>query len=182
MSKKEDDTHFNMAPKRKADFHLPPNNMKFKVGQGGLSDDILDKAQALLENNTTDFRPLGEMYLDSMMRGINAVKSSPDGKTNDEAIIAAILFPAMQLKANGGMFHYNLVTSISDRLIQFLEVIDEVDQDALEIVMAFHTTIRAVLLGQIRGHGGQRGADLMQALIDACFRYFEKHPQKKTSK
>ncbi|MCB1558656.1 MAG: hypothetical protein KDJ50_07030 [Alphaproteobacteria bacterium] len=176
---KKDDTHFNMTKKRTVDFHTPPNSLKYKVGQGGLSDDILSKAQALLENNTTDFRPLGEMYLDSMMRGINAAKACPDSTTQDETIIAAILFPAMQLKANGGMFHYNLVTSISDRLIQFLEVIDEIDPDAIEIVMAFHTTIRAILLGQIRGDGGQRGSDLMNALVDACYRYFEKYPDKK---
>jgi len=113
------------------------------------------------------------------MRGINAAKACPDSTTQDETIIAAILFPAMQLKANGGMFHYNLVTSISDRLIQFLEVIDEIDPDAIEIVMAFHTTIRAILLGQIRGDGGQRGSDLMNALVDACYRYFEKYPDKK---
>jgi hypothetical protein len=73
------------------------------------------------------------------------------GKTNDERLISAILFPTMQLKANGGMFHYSLVTQISDRLIQFLEVVDEVDQEAIEIIMAFHTTVRAILLGQIRG-------------------------------
>ncbi|HPQ50363.1 MAG: hypothetical protein KDJ26_08225 [Alphaproteobacteria bacterium] len=176
---KDKDAHYNLAPKRKADFHTPPNHLKMKVGYGGLSENILEKAQALLENNTADFRPLGEMYLESMMRGVAAVKALPEGKTNDERLISAILFPTMQLKANGGMFHYSLVTQISDRLIQFLEVVDEVDQEAIEIIMAFHTTVRAILLGQIRGDGGQRGKDLLNALIDACYRYFEKYPEKK---
>ncbi|MDD3020790.1 MAG: hypothetical protein PHX61_07405 [Alphaproteobacteria bacterium] len=175
------DHHYNMAPRRKADFHIPPNHLKMKVGYGGLTDNILDKAQALLENNTADFRPLGEMYLDAMMRGVAAVKALPNSTTDDESMISAILFPAMQLKANGGMFHYYLVTQISDRLIQFLEVIDEIDPDAIEIMQAFHTTIRAILLGQIKGDGGQRGSELMKALVDACYRYFEKHPEKKTS-
>lgn len=170
-------THYSKTPKRKAEFFVPPNRLKAKVGKGGLTEDILDKAQALLEENTIDFRPLGEMYLDSMMKGTEQARTPPPN-LNDEHIIAAILFPAMQLKANGGMFHYTLITQVADRLVQFLEVIDTVDGDALEIVMAFHTTMRAILLGQIKGDGGPRGAALMKALIEACYRYFEKHPQK----
>lgn len=181
MSKDTDDKelHFNMAPRRNAEFITPPNNLRVKVGYGGLTEDVLNKAQDLLENNTADFRPLGEMYLNSMMHGVAMVKEEPNSTTSDDSIIAHILFPAMQLKANGGMFHYQLVTEISDRMIQFLEVIEEIDPEALEIVQAFHTTIRAVILGQIKGDGGDRGKALLKALVDACYRYFEKHPDKK---
>ena len=75
------------------------------------------------------------------------------------------------------MFHYPLITSIADKLIQFLEVIAKADAASLEIIQAYHTTLRAVLLGQIKGDGGMHGAELMQALVNACYRYFEKHPQ-----
>lgn len=172
------DQHYQMTPKRKADFFMPPNHLKMKVGNGGLSEDVLNKAQALLENNTIDFRPLGELYLESITRGMEQARNKAP-ETNPENIITTILFPVMQLKANGGMFHYELVTRIADRLIQFLEVVEELDADALEIVQAFHTTIRAILLGQIRGNGGQRGDELMNALVEACYRYFEKYPEKK---
>jgi hypothetical protein len=80
----------------------------------------------------------------------------------------------MQLKANGGMFHYDLVTKIAERFIQFMEVIENLDEEALEIITAFHTTIRAIILGRIRGDGGKRGDELLVALIDACTRYFDK--------
>ena len=147
--------------------------MKAKVGTGGLSEDILNKAQELLENNTVDFLPLGEMYLDTLMKGIeNAKNAHPDD--DPEQLITAMLYPAMQLKANGGMFHYPLVTQIADKLIQFLEVIDEADIEAVEIVMAFHTTIRAVILGRITGDGGRHGSELIDALDKACMRYFER--------
>ncbi len=172
------DQHYQMTPKRKAEFFTPPNHLKMKVGNGGLSEDVLNKAQALLENNTIDFRPLGELYLESITRGMEQARNST-AEANVETVITTILFPVMQLKANGGMFHYELVTRIADRLIQFLEVVEELDTDALEIVQAFHTTIRAILLGQIRGNGGQRGDELMNALVDACYRYFEKYPEKK---
>ncbi len=50
------------------------------------------------------------------------------------------------------------------------------DKDAIEIVLAFHTTIRAVLTGRVTGSGGRHGDELMQALEAACLRYFEHYP------
>jgi len=165
--------HYNQPQKRQAEFIRPPNILKAKVGSGGLSDAILDKAEALLENNTVDFLPLAEMYLASLMKGIELAKNhEPD--IDDEYVISCMLYPAMQLKANGGMFHYPLVTHIGDKLIQFLEVIEEPDIEAVEIVLAFHTTMRAVVLGKIQGDGGVHGEELILALSDACLRYFER--------
>ncbi len=163
--------HYNMIPRRKAEFFPPKTSLKLKVGTGGLSENILNKAQALLEGNTHDFRPLGEMYLESMMYAVEKARDS-NLDVYSEELLTHVIYPVMQLKANGGMFHYPLVTDIADHLIQFLEVIETLDKDAIEIIRAFHTTIRAVLLGQIKGDGGA----LMQALVETCYRYFEKHP------
>ncbi len=167
-------THYNQTPRRRAEFIQPPNTLKAKVGNGGLSDTILNKAQALLENNTVDFEPLAEMYLDSLMRGIELAKDAEYG-TDDEYIISHMIYPAMQLKANGGMFKFPLITDIGDKLIQFLEVIEQPDIECVEIVLAFHTTMRAVIRGRIHGSGGAEGRALIDALIDACERYFDKH-------
>lgn len=169
------DTHYNQVPRRKAEFIRPPNTLKTKVGSGGLSAHILDKAQALLENNSVDFLPLAELYLGSMTRGIENARSVILVE-DPEPLIAQILYPAVQLKANGGMFRYPLVTRTADKLIQFLEVIENPDEDALDIVLAFHSTIRAIVMGGITGDGGKHGNDLIEALNEACTRYFEKHP------
>jgi hypothetical protein len=114
------DKHFSQKPRRKAEFIKPPNMLKTKVGTGGLSDDILNKAEDLLENNTVDFQPLAEMYLAGLMKGIELAKEA-DPADDQEYVISRMLYPGMQLKANGGMFHYPLVTRIADKLIQFLE-------------------------------------------------------------
>jgi hypothetical protein len=168
--------HFNQKRRRKAEFIRPPNLLKAKVGSGGLSAEILDKAQALLEDNVIDFRPLADLYLASLMRGIEYARGV-DGRGDTEEVISHMLYPAVQLKANGGMFHYQLVTAIADRLVQFLEVIVMPDIDAIEIVLAYHTTIRAVAMGGVTGDGGTHGAELIAALDDACHRYFEKYPE-----
>ena len=169
--------HYNRTPRRKAEFIKPPNTLKQKVGNGGLSQEILNKAQKLLEENTVDFQPLANMYLASMMNGIEMAKGYTHAD-DTEQVIANMLYPAMQLKANGGMFSYPLVSKMADKLIQYLEVLDEPDIEAVEIVLAFHTTISAVVQGKIQGEGGQSGAELLIALKDACMRYFEKHPDK----
>ncbi len=176
-----DTPHYNQTPRRKAEFFTPPNVLKTRVGGGGLNEEILNKAQALLEHNSVDFRPLGEMYLEALQRGIDQARAQTS-EDDQESIIIGMLYPAMQLKANGGMFHYPLVTSIADKLIQFLEVVHKLDNEVVEIVLAFQTTIRAILLGQIKGDGGLRGAELMQALVDACYRYFEKRPDNRDSR
>ncbi|MGB4106769.1 MAG: hypothetical protein WBK55_03110 [Alphaproteobacteria bacterium] len=171
------DQHFRQKPRRNAEFIKPPNMLKTKVGSGGLGDDILSKAQDLLENNTVDFQPLAEMYLATLMKGIDLAKEADPGD-DQEYVISRMLYPGMQLKANGGMFHYPLITRIADKLIQFLEVIERVDIEVVEIVMAFHTTMRAVVMGRVSGDGGKHGTELMRALNEACMRYFDKYQGK----
>ena len=58
--------HFNQPVKRKAEFIKPIDSLRAKVGYGGLSEAILDKAQTLIENSTVDFQPMAEIYLDTM--------------------------------------------------------------------------------------------------------------------
>lgn len=154
---------------------MPPNVLKSKVGSGGLGEDILEKAQTLLENNSVDFQPLAEMYLNKLMIAANAARAT-NGNADTEMRIAALIQPAMQLKSNGGMFHYPLVTTIADKLVQFLEVLAKPDDDALEIIVAFHTTIRAVVMGRIMNDGGRHGKELVEALDAACMRYFTRYP------
>lgn len=169
------DKHFKQAPKRHAEFINPPNLLKAKVGSGGLNDSILEITQLLLEKQTEKFEPLAELYLTQLQVGIDRVVNK---KFSDdpENLIAGILFPAMQIKSNGGMFGYPLVTDIGDMLIHFLEVIEEPDKECLEIVLAFHSTLKLVIKGEIRTGGGAEGKALKKALHGACQRYFNLYP------
>lgn len=166
---------FNRPRKRKAEFIKAPKTLKAKVGSGGLSEKILDRAQALIENSSVDFIPLAEMYLEALDKGIDlAHKAGED--TDKEYVINTLIYPTMQLKSNGGMFKYPLISAISAKLIHFLEVIDEADSEVIEICAAFHTTIRAIIGGRVEGDGGEHGRELLAALDEACQRYFTKYP------
>lgn len=169
--------HYNQKPRRNAEFITPPNVIKAKVGYGGLSNQVLERAQKLLEEHTEDFAPLARIYLDKMKDGIKAARNlSQDSFDEDQ--ISLILFPCVQLKANGSMFHYALVTRLADRFVQFMEVVECLDNETLDIADAFHSTIKIVVASQIKGDGGAQGEDLVEELNSACMRYFEKHKKR----
>lgn len=169
--------HYNQKPVRNAEFIMPPNIIKAKIGAGGLNESILDRAQQLLESNTVDFAPLAEIYLKNMMLGIETARKEllTKDELTEEGKISLILYPCVQLKANGGMFHFPLVTRAADRFVQFIEVVERLDEETLEIAQAFHTAIRVIVASKIKGDGGVQGNALIEELNNACMRYFEKH-------
>lgn len=169
-------SHFDQVPRRRAEFIKPPNPLKGKVGSGGIAADILSKAQQVLESNTMDFGPLAEVYLTTLSDAIDRSGAVVGTDGDHETAIIGMLYPTMQLKANGGMFHYPLVTRLSDKLVQFLEVIEKVDGDVMELMTAFITTVRVVLASKIMKESDPQGRELVMAMDDACRRYFAKHP------
>jgi len=148
----------------------PPHTIKHKVGSGGLDEAVLQKAQELLEKNTIEFEPLASMMMDLLNEAISDAKSG--GKKGEEAI-EALIYPAMQLKAQGSMFHYPLVTDIGNILVNFLETVENVDKDVLDIIVAHKMSMNAVLSSKLKGDGGTTGQELRDALLDACNRYYK---------
>ncbi len=173
--------HYNQKPKRKAQFINPPNMLKAKVGSGGLSETIIQSAQRLLEEHAEEFAPLAEIYLEQMSQGLKEARELAATSENEEAI-EKILLPCVQLKANGAMFRYPLVTRIADRFVQFMEVVERLDEETLDIAEAFSNTIKLVVKAKIKGDGGPQGEALVNELNNACMRYFEKHKEMIASK
>lgn len=127
------------------------------------------KAQELLERNTINFEPIANMLIDLLVEAIADVKS---GDLKGEDAIEAMIYPAMQLKAQGSMFHYPLVSDISHILVNFLETVEDMDRDVLDIVIAHKMSIKAVLASHLKGDGGKTGKELREALMEACGRYY----------
>ncbi len=170
-----DDEYYNQKKKRDAEFITVPNTLKAKVGSGGLDDRIIERAQELLESHAQEFAPLADLYLSKMKKAIDNAKSSNLNNNDMESMINDILVPCVQLKANGAMFNYPLVTKIADKFAKFMEVIDRLDNQVLDIASAFHATIKIVISGKIEGDGGKQGKALLNELSSVCLRYFEKH-------
>lgn len=155
---------------RHAELISPPNRLKEKVGSGGIDEAVLYKAQELLERNTIDFEPLANMLMDLLAEAIADAKS---GALKGEEAIETMIYPAMQMKAQGSMFHYPLITDIAHILVNFLETVTVVDRDVLDIVVAHKMSIKAILASHLKGDGGKTGKELREALMDACGRYYK---------
>jgi len=160
-------------PFRNAEFFLPLNTLRTKVGYGGLSDDVLNEAQMLIEYRSDEFQ-LGQCLV-GLLDGIKHARN-PDPDEDSKTLIEDILIAAVNLKANGGMCGYQLVTRIGARLIEFLEVGGELNKDAIDIVLAFYISMQIVLTRNVTGSSGNNGDHLMQELEAACMRYFQRYP------
>ena len=165
---------FNRPKRRKAEFIEPDMTLKKLVGYGGLAPDILEKAQALIEESHEDFIPVAEQQLTALHEGVMIAGMQKD-KTDHEALISTMLYPAMQLKAHGGMFGYPVITTLANRLVQFLELVEDVNDDMLEIVSSFYTALNALVVSRIQNDETDEGEGLLSALNSACYRYFDKY-------
>lgn len=156
-----------------AEIIRPPNKIKEAVGNGGLDAQVLRKAQTALEINASgiDFRPQAREMIEILQKAYD--KASSGAATGTDAI-EAMIHPAMQLKAQGGMFKYALLTEICNILVNFLETAEKVDQNSLAIVHVHLLTIRAIINRSMVGDGGPAGKELRDALMDACNRYYRK--------
>jgi len=168
----------NQTKLRRAEKIVPPNVLKKKVGGGGFDKKKIEKAQDLIENNDIDFTPVALELLDELQ---TIIKDINTGKLKGEKAIEKLFFPAMQLRAQGGMFQYPLVSKICDVLINFMETVQAPDADVMEIVTAHYKTLVAVLAKDMKGKNfaGGAGDNLCKALTEACARYYKKHAAKK---
>ncbi len=155
---------------REAKFIEPENTIKKKVGAGGINPELLHKAQEALDNNKVDFKPIALPLLKRLQDATTAIR---EGKSSGEEAMEELIQPAMQLKAQGGMFHFPLVSEIGNILINFLETVPQADTEVLKIIDAHHASITAILNMNIKDSGGTTGKKLCSELLDVCGRYYK---------
>ena len=160
-------------PRKPARFINPPNLLKQKVGGGGLPKEILEQSQNVIENTTLNFKPYAEGYLKQFSSASDIVMKEPE---RFRELKDTLINPMMQLKANGGMFRYDLLSDVADIALYFLETIQDLNNDAGEVLVAHQNTLYAIISNELKGHGGSAGDALIKELERVCARYFKKHP------
>lgn len=158
---------------KKPRFIKPPNKLKMKVGTGGIEERLLDDAQTYIQQTKINFKPIAENLLKDVM---NALKAARNAKQEHEKKEAAdnLAGAIMQLKANGGMFNYQLISEIAALALHFLEN-SKINPDALQVIDVHAKTIHIILHHDLKGDGGKEGYALVKELENACERYFSKH-------
>lgn len=146
-------------------------SLKAKVGEGTLNDIVVEKCQEVMDANDVDFTPLAREYLDKLGEAIITAKSSD---IEMKEAVDGMTAPVMQLKANAPTFKYNLVGSLANVMLSFLEGIKALDEDAIKIVEAHHKTLSAIIIKKMKGEGGAFGQQMEEELKGACKRYFSR--------
>jgi hypothetical protein len=167
----ETDPFKNQKKLRKAKIITLPNIIKQKIGSGGLDAATLAEAEKVFKENTVDFRPIAKELLKELDTAIEEARKNPQ---DSEPPVEALIYPAAQFKAQGEVFHFPLVSEISDILINFLETITTPpDEDTLEIVTAHKKAISVVIKNNMTGVNHPQGAELKRSLTEACRRYYK---------
>jgi hypothetical protein len=145
-----------------------------KAGTGDISPELIRKAEKVLHGNTEDFTPLALELLDKLRHVLDHIKAS---NMESPDFMQALVAPIMQLKANGRMFKYDLITILAGTMLTFLESVKRVDQDVVSLAEAHLASLQVIIAKKIKGTGGASGEYLQQELEDAVQRFYKKNPQ-----
>jgi len=144
--------------------------LQAKVGMGVVDEDNINKSQSLIEKNNFNFAPIARDFLAQFREAINIAKSEPI--TNRKSI-ERLIDPVMQIKANARIFKYGLLGDLASILLNFLEGMNELDKDAMDIVEAHYTTLSRIVTSEMQGDGGKDGKALEEEFDAACKRYVQ---------
>lgn len=162
-----------MSSSNKVRFINPPNRLKMKTGGGGIPEERIARAQIVMDDFKTDFRPIAAMLATDLNKATKTALEKIARNENFEK--DKIINPIMQLKANGGMFKYGLLTDIADICLQFMEAVNDYNKEAIDIIKAHEKAIQVIIQNNLEGDGGKEGYVLVQELHLACSRYFKKY-------
>ena len=148
--------------------------LQIKAGIGDIPEEKITKAETVIAENVEDFASIADEFLERLFLAIDTARKEGGDLSKNKMLTAAMTQPVMELKANARMFKYDLVTSLANIMLGFLENVKDLDKDAIEIVGAHHKTLSAIILKKMKGDGGSNGALLQTELEDAVERYFSK--------
>lgn len=142
------------------------------VGTGAISSKSVSKVQKAMNDTKIDFLPEARAHLVTLRE---VILDASEGFHNKEKMLEEMIKPVMQLKAQASMFNYPLVSKLANIMMHFLEDIDELDKDVIQIVAAHQKTLSAVISKQMTGEGGNMGKMLISELEMAIDRYKKTH-------
>ena len=135
----------------------------------------LERAEIFIEENQLDFTP----YAESLIKRLDGIiKDIKSGDLSHEEGRGTLIRSIMEIKANGGMFQFMLLSEIADVILNFLENIEEINEDAMNIIDAHQNAVKIIVVNKLTGSGGREGKAISMELYAACNRYYGKYKVK----
>jgi hypothetical protein len=140
----------------------PPNNIASRVtGDGKISAEMLRAAEDVVSAHTTMFTSQAKTEVDRLTEIVSKMESNPDIQAKSMTEIYQI---SHNIKGQGGTFGYQLITDIAASLCAYTENLESGDGTALALIRAHIDAIRAVIIGDMVGDGGEIGQAISSSL------------------
>ncbi|MCB1783712.1 MAG: response regulator [Alphaproteobacteria bacterium] len=146
-----------------------------KVGGEEIDPEVIVRCQKILDNNKVNFAPLAQKYIDEIDSEIQVIKSLDEVPLHHLQNISS---PVMQIKANARIFKYDRLGDLAAVMLNFLEHLNEVDDDVIKIIEAHDKSLRLIVEKEISGDGGDVGKHFQKELEDVCNRYARARSEK----
>ena len=156
-------------------FFKLPNSLKEKAGgmgvkgRGSLPVEVLQEADAQLERKAVEFHDWALEYLANLSAYCVRAHQAPLGERR--AHFDNINLLAHELRGQGGIFGYGLITVVGKSLYEITRMGCPTDDVSVDVVKAHIDTMRVVFRDKITGDGGEVGRELLKGLSAAAKRY-----------
>lgn len=139
---------------------LRPGIHGFKVDEAALA-----RAEIVIQSMGNDYlnwaadeaRTLEDLYADARL-----ARGGRDRLIGDVAVIAH------NLRGNGASFGYDLMTAIGASLSDFCRTADAMGDSQLDVISVHIGALKVVIDGNLKGDGGDQGAELIATLQRAA--------------
>lgn len=152
-----------------AELVTPKNKLKEKVGSGGFNKEAIAKAEKSIEENTIDFKPIAQLYLDEVTRIVKEYRAKPNNET-----FSKLMDPLMQLRAQGTFFKYPSISKLADIVVDLLDSEGGVNAPIIDMVDAFTQSTHLLLKSNAMDEKNPVFVALSGELKAACQRYARK--------
>ena len=145
-------------------FIKPPTDIRSKVSVGGpgcVDQAALARAEKVILEMAGSFVDMVQEDVASLHEELGALKAN----NGDAAILDKIYRITHDIKGQGGSFKYDLITTISRQLCNFIEGLKGNVKPADIEVIALHVDALQVVINQdLKGDGGEVGNSLLAGL------------------
>ncbi len=151
---------------------MPPNEIAKKVsvgGPGGVTEDQLDRSEMNIKTNFGAQYP--EWLADDLRKLEDAFAEMIDGIAADHHAVEACRDCVHEMRGMGGMFGYDLITSIGDQMYRLVSSSDTIGPGRLAALRVHHDALKLVAGEKLQGDGRPLGQKVLAGLQQVYAKY-----------
>jgi len=142
---------------------------KQKVGGGGFSDKMIQAAEKRMKDAAEIFPSAAKHDMDKL----NAILAEIRNGNVSQELVLRIKTSAHEIRVNGQMFQYPLVSAVAESLVSFCEAIKTLSGLPVEVIALHLKTLKIALDQGPRAIMERDRVELLSGLEKACAKALE---------